>query len=382
MATLRKIKGNYFAYFYDRTRAPKRKSVPLQVSLKDAAEKKLRRLENEWARGDFDPWAPNYGRKLRRVVTYFEAIEMYLVSVEHRRPRTRQDYKQELEAVDVPIGTLLRDLTTDQLKAHIYATHHTRLDRDGKRKVLAQDTRCKRFATLRAFLRWAVEEKLIDANPLDHVSPPRPSSKIPRYLTGKDVDRLLSAIDYMIEKRPKADVAWLRPAVQLALSLGLRSGELRHLRWADVRLDDKTVDVVNRDGYVTKTGGERRIPLPAPAIDVLLELKSQRPHALSSDLVLQDRSGKQIDVYRLSHAFKDAARLATLDARFRFHDTRHTCGSWLAMKGVSAVVIQAILGHATPSTTERYMHLSPETLRAAVDLTFGNGFLNSQPSLV
>jgi integrase len=57
--------------------------------------------------------------------------------------------------------------------------------------------------------------------------------------------------------------------------------------------------------------------------------------------------------------------------RLHFHSLRHTCGSWLAMRGVPQRVIQGILGHTDATSTEVYMHLQPEVMGKALEKTFG-----------
>ena len=52
--------------------------------------------------------------------------------------------------------------------------------------------------------------------------------------------------------------------------------------------------------------------------------------------------------------------------RFRVHDMRHTCASWLVQGGVPLLEVSKRLGHSTTEMTERYAHLAPESLRAAV----------------
>ena len=84
-----------------------------------------------------------------------------------------------------------------------------------------------------------------------------------------------------------------------------------------------------------------------------------------------DREGLPVKPDRVSKRFKFFARLAKLDERLHFHSLRHTTGSWLVMKGVPLRVIQAILGHASITTTEIYSHLLPDTMQAAVQATFG-----------
>jgi integrase len=59
--------------------------------------------------------------------------------------------------------------------------------------------------------------------------------------------------------------------------------------------------------------------------------------------------------------------------RLCFHSLRHTCASWLAMKGVPMRVIQAVLGHSSINMTEIYSHLRPEVMSRAMRETFGSG---------
>ena len=69
---------------------------------------------------------------------------------------------------------------------------------------------------------------------------------------------------------------------------------------------------------------------------------------------------------RVGKATKAAMRAAGIEGA-TFHTLRHTAGSWLAQAGESEVMIAKLLGHATPNTTRRYMHLRPEHLRATID---------------
>ena len=51
---------------------------------------------------------------------------------------------------------------------------------------------------------------------------------------------------------------------------------------------------------------------------------------------------------------------------FRVHDLRHACVSWLVQGGVPLLEVSKLLGHSTTEMTERYAHLAPENLKAAV----------------
>ena len=54
--------------------------------------------------------------------------------------------------------------------------------------------------------------------------------------------------------------------------------------------------------------------------------------------------------------------------RFGVHPLRHRCASWLMQRGVSLPIVQSILGHADPSTTERYVYMAPDAMKQAMSV--------------
>ena len=163
MASLRKINGNYYAYFYDSSRDPKRdpkrKSYPLRVSLKSAAEKLKHRLESEYAEGKFDPWNPS--RDDRERLSLEEAVSRFIKTKAHLRERTVQAYRNLLghwKRDHVPAGLLLSDLRAEHLHSFVWG-------QDG----LARATRRKRYRYLRTFCGWATDEGHVEDSPLEGV---------------------------------------------------------------------------------------------------------------------------------------------------------------------------------------------------------------------
>ena len=364
MATLQKIHGNYYAYFYDRHREPKHKSYPLRVSLKSAAQKKLKRLEEEWAEGTFDPWNPKSAQTESLSVS--ATIQRFLDAKDHLRERTLDTYKQQLDlwATDLAPDLMLEHVRGDDLEPFVWQSG------------VSASTRCKRYRHLRAFMNWAEDTGYLKESPLNELRKPKEEKKQPEFLTVTELEKLISKIRHHGEHVTDAvgrspDVNWLIDTIYLGVSTGLRRGELVNLHWSDVDLENKFLTVRNRDGFKSKSGHERSVPLAGDAVKALKRFQERKGDD-SDGPVIVDRNGDPVKPNRITKRFKTFVEKAGLSKRLRFHSLRHTCASWLSMKGVPLRVIQAIMGHSEISVTERYSHLQPEVMTRAMQETFGD----------
>lgn len=245
--------------------------------------------------------------------------------------------------------------------------------RDGKKPAtINRDTN-----TLRRALQVAVEWELIDSNPLARLKPLKVDKQpVVRYLSNGEEKRLLAALkardNEMREGRARGN-DWRRergeellpeigvygdnltPLVMLALNTGMRRGELWNLTWGDVDLRRKLVTV---RGEGAKSGQTRHIPLNAGAVAVLKAYKGD---------VTPLKSLPVFGRHEFKKAFAGVLQAAQID-NFRFHDTRHHFASQLVMHGVPLNTVRELLGHSDIKMTQRYAHLAPDNLRAAVDL--------------
>lgn len=86
-------------------------------------------------------------------------------------------------------------------------------------------------------------------------------------------------------------------------------------------------------------------------------------HCPDSPWVFAHQDGRRVlDVKR---SFATACKRAGI-ADFRIHDLRHTCAAWLVTAGVPLAEVHDLLGHRSIEMTERYAHLAPDNVRAAV----------------
>lgn len=372
MASLRKKGKYYYARFYDSNRTPKRKEVALRITRKSAARKELNRLEEEWERGEYNPWregAPN--ERLNAA----EAVEEFLTDRDGAvRDKTHDTYQQQLEAwvEETPPGLMLQDVMEEHLRPYLFQADTSR------------GTKRKRYRHLRLFFNWAEEQGHIDESPLSAIDQPKKQEKKPEYLTPGQVDKLLNTIDEHAESTEDAvgrppDVQWIKDAIRIAVCTGLRRGELFNLRWSDVDLDSRMLFIRNREGgddgqeYTTKSGHEKAVPIRGDA-ETVLNRRIEEGKRDRTTYVLTNRDDETIKPNTLTQRFKFFVRKADLDnqKRLSLHSLRDTAATWLAMEGVPQRIIQEILGHSSASMTEKYMHAHPERMGQAMEETFGS----------
>jgi integrase len=146
--------------------------------------------------------------------------------------------------------------------------------------------------------------------------------------------------------------------VRVAAYTGLRQGELVALRWRHVRFADRVV-VVERAlsdqvELPPKSGKDRTVPLADQALGALHRLSRRDNFVGSEDYVFCSAVGDRLDPSALRRRYA-RARDAAGAQRLPFHCLRHTAAS-LMVRRLDPVSVQAILGHGSVKTTERYLH--------------------------
>ena len=153
----------------------------------------------------------------------------------------------------------------------------------------------------------------------------------------------------------------LRPLVLLAMNTGLRRGELLGLRWSAIDFQAKILTVV---AETAKSGHTRRVPLNAEAFEVLSLWHKRRGKPGADAFVFSGPRGERMS--RVDTAWRSLMKAAGIK-NFRLHDCRHHFASRLVQAGVDLYTVKELLGHSDIEMTERYAHLAPHGLRAAVE---------------
>jgi len=175
---------------------------------------------------------------------------------------------------------------------------------------------------------------------------------IERWLTLEEEEKLLQASKGHLNDQ-------LKDIVLLAVHTGLRRGEILSLKVQDVDFSRKTFIVMK-----SKNKEKRGIPLNASAMEVLLRQSKVIPIL---GYIFSTSNGTKIMPRNLNRAFVKAVTKAGIE-KFRFHDLRHTFATRLAQNGVDLYKVSKLLGHKDISTTQRYAHHYPESLRDGVEV--------------
>jgi len=210
------------------------------------------------------------------------------------------------------------------------------------------DTTVNRYmATLSAVLSYAAGEwGWMEDNPCRKIKRLKEPSGRVRFLSDTERVALLAACDNQ-KNYPE-----MKLIVLLAITTGMRRGEILNLRRKDICLKTSTIYL-----WKTKNNETRAVPLVSPALELMhfqLKGKSGRDDNLVFSSHQDDRDNQPLAIDTIWNQIRIEAGL--LD--FKFHDLRHTAASYLAMNGAGLREIGDILGHKTLSMVQRYSHLT------------------------
>lgn len=183
----------------------------------------------------------------------------------------------------------------------------------------------------------------------------------PLALTGPQIKRLFSVID-------RETVLGIRDYAVYGLMFlaGLRVGEVHQLNLESIDLEQKVLVVVG------KGNRQRTINLHEELFQILSEFLTVRPAFYRQDTsqaLFISKKGNRLAIRTMEDNFKKIVARADLQAGFPVtcHTLRHTFASTLNDKEVDILVIQSLLGHSTPKSTEAYIHPSRERIKKAMD---------------
>ena len=305
-------------------------------------------------------WNPWRSRNLRKVKLK-QFLEQFLIRIKPTlHPNTLKDYSQVIQDHINPfIGSIkLKDLNPD----HIQEFYSIKLDNG------TTPTRVRYIhAVLHRALNLAVRWEYIDRNPAKFVNKPKQHRKEMNTLSAEQVNI------FLIKSRGSR----YEPLFYLAVTTGLRMGEILGLRWSDIDWKSRSLRIqrqlqrVHGEGLVfskpKSRSGRRLIMLGSKTAQKLRDHKRHQHKQIQDagkdwdalDLVFPESNGSPSKPRKVTRHFKTILHEADLP-NIRFHDLRHTSATLMLHCGVHPKIVQERLGHSSIAITlDIYSHVLP-----------------------
>lgn len=225
-------------------------------------------------------------------------------------------------------------------------------------KKLKSSSIFRKTEALRSFYRFLMLDGKLSADPTRNFKAPRMAQRVPKFLSGRDMEKLLTypARDNFARMRTVA-------AVELLYAAGLRISELLGLRLEAVNIQQGWMRVFG------KGAKERIVPVHQAALGTLkkyMDLRQAkfggRPAAAE---IFVNRSGKKISRVQLWKDILKLGKEADVAIAVHPHLFRHTFASHLVQAGADLRSVQEMLGHASLNNTQIYAHVEKSGVKAA-----------------
>ena len=216
----------------------------------------------------------------------------------------------------------------------------------------------RKLSVLRTLFRWLNRQGIADHDPLPARGSFKTDTHLPRFLSQNEASKLVTSPDPTSDKGIRD-----RALLELIYAAGLRVSEVNGL-------DLDRVSLETRELRVTGKGSKERIVLiGAPARDAIRAYIQQvRPNVASSDAgraLFVNRFGERLSQRSIQKIVRSYAAHAGLGSQVHTHTLRHSFATHMLEGGADLRVVQELLGHSSPATTQVYTHVTQREARRA-----------------
>ncbi|MCZ6538795.1 MAG: tyrosine recombinase [Chloroflexi bacterium] len=214
----------------------------------------------------------------------------------------------------------------------------------------------RKLSALKSFFRFLRQTGVIEVDQADLVIGPRREKRLPAIASSFEIDRLLDGPDVATDSGIRD-----RALLELLYAAGLRVSEVTAMDLGDLDLTAKEVRVIGKGSKprVALIGDHSVRWLERYLADVRPNFTSRR----SDGAVWMNQSGGRLTARSVQRIVKKYALAAGLDPDFHTHSIRHSFATHMLDGGADLRVVQDLLGHSSPATTQIYTHVSTEQAR-------------------
>lgn len=215
----------------------------------------------------------------------------------------------------------------------------------------ARSSIVRKLSALRSFLRWLLSENLIHKDPLPRRGVMKRDKLLPRFLSKKEAAILVSAPDSSVDLGIRD-----RALLETIYAGGLRVSEVHNLETDSVNLDTREILVIG------KGSKERVVLIGTIARDAialyLTEVWPKLSGAKGGGALFLNRFGSRLSKRSIQEKVRRYAIKMGLDPGVHTHTLRHSFATHLLDGGADLRIVQELLGHSSPATTQIYTHVT------------------------
>ena len=292
-----------------------------------------------------------------------DAVSLYLNSLEVERnasPNTIRSYETDLEAFIRWCDSKGIDALHPSRRAlRAYLGY---LNAAG----YVRSTINRHLSAIRGLFGWLVIAGLADDDPTTTLTGMKKQAHLPRKISAGEMARILAVhgsrgIGGILREQDASDLRD-QAGLEMLYASGCRVSEISGLHLGDIDLRQQQARVVG------KGSKERIVPLHDISVASLRAyLSDSRPSLVvagkSGDWLFLSTRGNRFSEDAIRRMLRDTLLAAGIASSYTPHDIRHTFATDLLEGGADLRSVQELLGHASPSTTQIYTHLSPNYLK-------------------
>ncbi|HZR06678.1 MAG TPA: site-specific tyrosine recombinase/integron integrase [Candidatus Udaeobacter sp.] len=279
-----------------------------------------------------------------------EEFLRYLANERNASPRTLKAYRQALTAFRAENQTPWKKCEGNDFRDYLFV-----ISKRGQARSYVR----LQFSALRTFYQFLAARKGLRRNPVREVQLPKIEKKLPLVLTRQQVEELLAAPTR--ESKSKSAPTWMPlrdvAIMELFYSSGLRLSELAALNVAEV-------DPYTESARVFGKGRKERVcPVGFPALEAISRYRAAAN--VHSGPLFINKARKRISPRSIWLVLKRYVRHTSIPISISPHKLRHSFATHMLDRGADLRSVQALLGHASLSTTQIYTHVTVERLKKA-----------------
>ena len=232
--------------------------------------------------------------------------------------------------------------------------------------------------TLRAVFNLAIKWSWLNKNPLKYVRLMSIIQKEKLSFNKSEIELIINNIE---------DIS-LKNFVLVGLLTGCRLDEICNIQLKDINLKERTLRIINKIDFVTKTKSIRNVPISNELYSLLLTMIKNENNVINfynpDEYLFKNKHNIKFNKGYISKSFKKVLRKLNLPEKFHFHCLRHTFITQLIKNGVNINYVKEIAGHSDIKTTMRYAHVNLPVLQKTIESLEPslkvNGTIASQPA--